>query len=375
MPQPETIKIPLKKMEQIAGDAEATAKAINLVYVNDSMEGITRQVAGKKFRYLYKNRPVKNKADLARIKSLVIPPAWGNVWICTLENGHLQATGLDVMKRKQYKYHPSWNKLRNETKFYRMEQFGKALPVIRKKIMKDLSLPGMPKEKVLAAVLKLMETTSIRIGNESYEKLYGSFGLTTLKNRHVNISGSKVKFSFKGKKGVEHAISIRSKKLAKIVKHCRDIPGKELFQYYDTEGNKQSIDSGMVNDYIRNMVEADFTSKDFRTWAGTVQALTAFRDIGNFETAAEAKKKIVEVLDKVSQHLGNTRTVCKKYYVHPVIVEMYESSHLNRYFDPVGKGVGSTSIKGLSAEEKLLMRILAKIKNGKHLSNKIKIAA
>ena len=233
-------KSTLKKLGQ---DPVATAKAIQLIYVSCKDEGIQRISAGKGFKYVYRNKTVKDKTTLQRIRSLVIPPAWREVWICSIPEGHLQATGLDIRNRKQYRYHPMWNELRNKTKFFRLPELGKLLPKIRKQIDVDLALPGLPKEKVLAAVVSLMEKTGIRIGNEFYEKLYGSFGLTTFKDKHAEIKGSHLKFCFRGKKGVEHTVSLKSRKLAKIVQNCRDIAGKELFQYIDEEGNRQSIDS------------------------------------------------------------------------------------------------------------------------------------
>src|SRR6187399_3421683 len=266
------------KKLKLAKDPVATAKAIQLVYVSSKDEGIERAGVGKGFKYLFRNKIIKDKSTLKRIRSLVIPPAWKNVWICRIAEGHLQATGLDIRKRKQYRYHAMWNELRNKTKFYRLPELGKLLPTIRKQLDADLALPGLPKEKVLAAVVSLMDKTGIRIGNEFYEKLYGSFGLTTLKDKHADIKGSSLKFSFRGKKGVEHCISLKSKKLAKIVQNCRDIPGKELFQYIDEEGQRQLIDSGMVNEYIRELATDDFTAKDFRTWCGTVAALTAITE-------------------------------------------------------------------------------------------------
>ena len=223
---------------------------------------------------------------------------------------------------------------------------------------KDLSLPGLPLKKVLATVVSLMERTHIRIGNNFYEKLYGSFGLTTLKDKHVNISGSSLKFSFKGKKGVHHDISIKSKKLAALVKQCRDIPGKELFQYYDEKGEHKSIDSGMINDYIKQIGGIDFTAKDFRTWAGTVQALLAFKELGFYETVTESKKKIVEALDIVSKELGNTRTVCRKYYVHPGIIDMYENKSLEKYLQQLDSIEVDDNKTDLTAEEKIVMKIL-----------------
>jgi len=355
------ISMPQKRFIKILGDPKATAKAVNLIYVSDSQQGFNRVRSGSNFKYLDNNKPLKNKTALERIRKLVIPPAWENVWICSLENGHLQVTGLDAMHRKQYRYHPLWNQLRNQTKFYRMLAFGKSLPAIRKQVEKDLALPGLPKNKVLAAVIALMERTSIRIGSDMYEKLYGSFGLTTFKDKHVDINGSKVKFSFKGKKGVEHEIKIQSARLAKIVRQCRDIPGKELFQYYDENDNKHTIDSGMVNDYLKNIVEGEFTTKDFRTWAGTVQALVAFKEAGPAGTKTEAKKKVIEVLDKVSHHLGNTRSVCRKYYVHPSILEMYEDNKLGNYLDKMNLPAETERRVDLAVEEKVLMKILGTI--------------
>ncbi|HEX5652225.1 MAG TPA: DNA topoisomerase IB [Chitinophagaceae bacterium] len=351
--------IKVKQPEKIIADPALAAQAVKLLYVNDAQEGIRRVAAGKGFRYVYKNKTVKDKSILERIRKLAIPPAWENVWICASEHGHLQATGTDARKRKQYKYHALWNELRNQTKFYRMLQFGQTLPSIRKKVAEDLSLSGMPREKVLAAVVALMEKTSIRIGSGIYEKMYGSFGLTTLKNKHVNVNGSKVKFTFKGKKGIEHDISIKSKKLATIVRHCLDIPGKELFQYYDEKNERQSIDSGMVNEYIRTICEADFTAKDFRTWTGTVQALVALCEAGPCNSVSETKKKILEVLDKVAGHLGNTRTICKKYYVHPLLLDMYENNKLEKYQQKL-KAIKTDEdiITGMNPVEKLLLDIL-----------------
>src|SRR5688572_16328026 len=342
-------------LKKLAQDPVATAKAIQLVYVSSKDEGIERAGAGKGFKYLFRNKIVKDKSTIKRIRSLVIPPAWRNVWICRIAEGHLQATGLDVRNRKQYRYHPMWNELRNKTKFYRLPELGKLLPVIRKKLDVDLALPGLPKEKVLAAVVSLMEKTGIRIGNEFYEKLYGSFGLTTLKDKHAEIKGNKLKFCFRGKKGVEHTVSLKSHKLAKIVQNCRDIPGKELFQYIDEEGNRQSIDSGMVNEYIRKLSGEDFTAKDLRTWCGTLAALTAISENG-LVTDGDSKKKVIAVLDKVSEQLGNSRTVCKKYYVHPSLLDLYENGKLDKWLSK--KDNGSSGETKLLPVEKKLVNIL-----------------
>lgn len=349
-------------LKKLAQDPVATAKAVQLVYVSSKDEGIVRIVAGKGFKYLFRNKPIKDKNTLQRIRSLVIPPAWKNVWICRIAEGHLQATGIDAKNRKQYRYHPMWNELRNKTKFFRLPELGKLLPTIRKQIEADLSLPGLPKEKVLAVVVSLMEKTGIRIGNEFYEKLYGSFGLTTFKDKHAEIKGNQLKFSFSGKKAVQHTVSLKSKKLARIVQHCRDIPGKELFQYIDDEGKPQSIDSGMVNDYIRKLAGEDFTAKDLRTWCGTLAALTAITTNG-LEENIDSKKKVIAVLDKVSEQLGNTRTVCKKYYVHPSLLEQYENGKLDKWLSKNNsdeKSVHKNSIgeNGLSLIEKKLVAVL-----------------
>lgn len=348
-------KLPKRKIRSIGTDPEKTAGAVNLVYVNDSQDGIRRMRKGKGFFYTSGDKRVNDKATLQRIKSLVIPPAWENVWICSLPNGHLQATGTDVKKRKQYKYHPLWNSLRNHTKYYRLLDFGRSLSAIRKQLDKDLSLPGLPVDKVLALVVTLMEKTSIRIGNNFYEKLYGSFGLTTLKDKHVVIKGSQIQFVFKGKKGVEHDINLKSKKLSALVKRCRDIPGKELFQYYDETGARKPIDSGMVNEYIKRLSGLDFSAKDFRTWTGTVQAFLAFKECGEFETETECKKKIVEVLDTVAKQLGNTRTVCKKYYVHPVLISLYENKTIGKYINSHQDAASDT---GLTSDEQTIIKIL-----------------
>jgi DNA topoisomerase-1 len=351
-------QIPNRGLNSIVGNPEKSAQAVNLIYVNDSQNGIRRIKKGKYFTYVVQEKKVIDKAVLNRIKSLVIPPAWENVWICNLENGHLQATGIDIKKRKQYIYHPLWNAMRNHTKYYRMFQFGKALPAIRLQVEKDLAKSGLPVEKILALVVSLMELTNIRVGNDAYEKLYGSFGLTTLKDKHVSIEGNNITFSFKGKKGVHHDLNLKNKRLAKIVKACRDIPGMVLFQYYTPEGEKKSIDSGMVNEYIKKISGGDYTAKDFRTWAGTVRAFLAFKQLGGFHTEAEAKKKITEALDIVSKQLGNTRNVCKKYYVHPAILSLYQNKSMEKHLAELEEISVNDNKTDLTSEEKIVMKIL-----------------
>ncbi len=351
----ESITIPDKKITHIIHDPQASAKAVHLVYVSDTDKGITRTKKGKSFTYTYNNKKVTDENTLFRIKRLVIPPAWTNVWICHKENGHIQCTGIDASGRKQYRYHELWKALRKETKFYRLLEFGKALPDIRSTLSQHLSKQDLNKQKVLAAVVSLMDKTSICVGSNMYEKLYGSYGLSTLKDKHVNIKGDTVTFSFKGKKGVYHNISLKSKRLSRIVKQCRDIPGKELFQYLDNNGERHSIDSGDVNNYIKEISKGVFTSKDFRTWTGTVNCLNQLSDIGNYETKTQMKKNIVCALDGVAQTLGNTRTVCKSHYVHPVILTSYENNSLERYLKQI-KGKKNTEENA----EKVLLKILSK---------------
>ena len=320
-------------------DYEQAAADAHLRYVRDTQPGITRKKRGKHFSYFLRDKPIKDESELKRIRALVIPPAWTDVWICPARNGHIQATGFDVRKRKQYRYHNGWNTLRNETKFHRLYEFGKALPTLQEKMELDLRQKELTRDKVLATVVSLMEKTYIRVGNNEYEKANGSYGLTTLKNKHVSVSGDKLVFSFTGKKGVHHDITLRNKRLARTVSQCRDIPGHELFQYYSEDGTRRSIDSGMVNQYIKEAVGMDFTAKDFRTWAGSLHALEALAQIGDATCDTDCKKNLVAVFDIVSKKLGNTRTVCKKYYVHPGLIRLYEENKLTEMLkSPKNKG-------------------------------------
>lgn len=347
------------KIIKIMKDPVASAKAVNLIYTSDAeTAGIIRKKRGKKYSYFKDGERIKDKEEISRINNLVIPPAWENVWICALDNGHLQATGLDARQRKQYRYHPLWSALRNHTKFYRMLQFGYKLPEIRLQLEKDLALRNFEKRKILALIVSLMQRTNIRIGNNIYEKLYGSFGLTTLKGKHVKIEGQKINFSFKGKKGVMHNVDLKSKRLAKLVAKCKEIPGKELFQFYDDEGNRHTVDSGMVNDYIKELSGEDFTAKDFRTWSGTVNALIAFKEIGYAENNTQYKKKVKEALEIVASHLGNTSTVCRKYYVHPLVINLYENNTIKKYLDELEVIEENDGKAGLTHEEKLVLKIL-----------------
>jgi DNA topoisomerase-1 len=309
----------LSKLEKIGRDPKITAKAVGLRYTINSVAGY------------YHKKTIRNKAIIERIKKLVIPPAWEMVWISPYENGHLQATGIDAKGRKQYRYHPQWNKIRNQSKFHRLRNFANALPQIRNQVDADLAKQGLPYEKVVALVVKLIELTNIRIGNEAYKKLYGSFGLTTLQDDHVNFDKSKIYFEFIGKKGVKHKMSLQSRKLANLVKKCKDIPGQDLFQYYDDNGNHRAVGSADINNYLKNITGEDFTAKDFRAWAGSVNALNAFQRMEAPQTQTELKRRIVEVLDEVASKLGNTRTVCKKYYVHPSVIAAFERGTIWNY--------------------------------------------
>lgn len=357
----EVIQLSHKEYLKLDKDYSKTAIAADLMYVNDKDGGIKRLKKGSGFTYIHNDAPLKDKEQLERIRKSAIPPAWTNVWICPKENGHIQATGFDVRNRKQYRYHALWQTLRNETKFHRLYEFGKLLPSMRLKLEEDFSRKDLCEEKVLATVVSLMERTYIRIGNNDYEKMYGSYGLTTLKDKHVTIEGTKVAFSFKGKKGIYHDITLDNPRLAKAVKACRDIPGKELFQYYDGEGVKKSIDSGMVNRYIKEASGTDFSAKDFRTWAGTLNVLRALQSIGQASTETEYKKNILAALDEVSKKLGNTRTVCKKYYVHPGIIRLYEENNLDKYLKELDTIEKPDNLTGLASEEKVMMKILSSL--------------
>ncbi|MGV3559394.1 DNA topoisomerase IB [Larkinella arboricola] len=342
----------------LAQDPVKAARAVKLVYVNDSAPGIQRQRAGDRFLYKDQNgNEIDDEETLNRIKKLALPPAWENVWICSKPNGHLQATGIDTKGRKQYRYHSNWNTIRSETKFFRMVAFGEQLPALRARIENDLKNRALTKEKVIAIALSVMEQTLIRIGNASYEKEYGHYGLTTLKDKHVNVVNTGMRFRFKGKKGIYHDITVQDRRLARLVKACRDIPGKELFQYYDENGEHRSIDSGMVNEYLRECTGTEFSAKDFRTWAGTVNALRLLAELEPCTTDKEAKKNINTVLEQVAHRLGNTRTVSRKYYVHPQVLEAYECQDLNPYFKRKNQ-FRQTSKYGLDPIEKLLLKFL-----------------
>ncbi len=273
---------------------------------------------------------MRDRRTLERIRSLVIPPAWRNVWICDDPRGHLQAVGRDARGRKQYRYHPEWRRVRDETKYERLIGFARALPTIRRKTSQALRKVSLSREKVLAAAVQLLEKTLIRVGNDEYTRHNNSFGLTTLRDGHVQVRGDRIRFMFRGKSGVEHEVDLDDKRLARVVKACRDIPGYELFQYYDGDGSRQTIDSADVNDYLRELTGDEYTSKDFRTWAGTVLATEMLLECGPCTTQSQAKRNIVQVVESVAKRLGNTKAVCRKCYIHPAIIEAYEAGELRK---------------------------------------------
>ncbi len=305
-------------------DALEAAREAGLRYVSDSTPGIRRRRRGKGFTYVGPDgRPLDDPTTLTRIRRLAIPPAYTDVWISPSSNGHIQATGRDARGRKQYRYHPKWREVRDETKFGRMLAFSEALPLIRRRIGRDLGMPGLPREKVVAAVVHLLECTGIRVGNDEYARANRSFGLTTLQDDHVKVSGSTMRFRFRGKGGKHHSVSLNDRRLARVVRRCQALPGEDLFQYVDEDGVQQTIGSSDVNDYLRETTGEDFTAKDFRTWAGTTLALEALQDLGPAATEKDAKATILQAIDRVSEQLNNTRAICRKYYVHPLVFDHY----------------------------------------------------
>jgi DNA topoisomerase-1 len=337
-----------------------SAKIAGLRYVSDTIPGLRRLRSGRGFTYRDPDgTTVKDRETLRRIRSLVIPPAWTDVWICPVATGHIQASGRDARGRKQYRYHPRWRQVRDENKYGRMIAFGEALSSIRARVNQDLARAGLPREKVLATVVRLLETTLIRVGNEEYARTNKSYGLTTLRNRHVEISGSTLRFRFRGKSGKVHEVDISDRRLARIVKRCQDIPGYELFQYVADTGDVTAVDSADVNEYLREISEQEFTAKDFRTWAGSILAAQALRECGEFESEVEAKKRVVEAVKRVALRLGNTPAVCRAHYVHPSLIASYLDRSLIDTLDALGRRPASR-IDGLSDDEVVLLEFLRK---------------
>ena len=325
-----------------------SGKVSGLRYMSDHNPGISRRRGRKGFRYYdVEGKPLQNADELRRIKALAIPPAWENVWISPCSDSHLQATGRDARGRKQYRYHGRWRQLRDETKYDRLILVGRTLPKLRARLAKDLTRPGLPRVKVVAAVVKLLETTLVRIGNEQYARENHSFGLTTMRDKHVDIRGAKVHFHFHGKSGKERELSLSDARLARIVKRCQDLPGQELFQYIDENGVRGSVGSRDVNEYLRNATGFDFTAKDFRTWAGTVLAARALRELGS-DSNPKSKRNILKAVEIVARRLGNTRAVCRKSYIHPAILDP----------GPDGLSEQPAPVHGLNHDEAVVIRML-----------------
>ncbi|SHG73889.1 DNA topoisomerase IB [Massilia sp. CF038] len=342
-----------------AAPAPAVARAAGLRYVNDEAKGITRQRKGDAFRYLDADgKPLKDEDTLARIKSLAIPPAWTDVWICPRDNGHLQATGRDARGRKQYRYHPKWRQTRDEVKYERMISFGKALPAIRAQVEADLARPGLPREKILATIVYLLQATMMRIGNEEYARTNRSFGLTTLRVRHVRVDGSAVQFRFRGKSGVFHDVTVEDKRVARIIARVRDLPGQELFQYVDDDGVRHAIDSSDVNDYLRDISGEDYTAKDFRTWSGTVLAALALIEFEKYDSEAQAKKNILRAIESVAERLGNTPSICRKCYVHPAVIAAYLDGTILEALRVRARDEIAHDLHALSPEEAAVVALL-----------------
>lgn len=309
---------------KVAGDPEEAAEEAGLRYVSDAQPGYTRKKKGDGFEHFDMDaKSIRDDQRILRIERLAIPPAWTEVWICPSANCHIQATGRDARRRKQYIYHERWREVRDENKYDRMAAFGEALPKIRKRVSKDLALPELPRNKILATVVQLLERTFIRVGNDEYARENKSFGLTTMQDRHVEVKGAKMRFRFRGKSGIKHEVGVTDRRIARIVSQLQDIPGQELFQYVDEAGEVGNVTSQDVNDYLREISSQDFTAKDFRTWAGTVLAAVALNAVGAFETKKQAKANIRDAICAVSKILRNTPAICRKCYIHPVILESY----------------------------------------------------
>jgi DNA topoisomerase-1 len=348
--------------EAVNSETLAEVKAAGLRYVADRQPGIKRQPGSDdNFRYFSPNgEEVTDKKTLTRIKSLAIPPAYQDVWICPSPNGYLQATGHDAKGRKQYRYHPHWRESRDETKYEHMRDFGAALPNIRERVEADLRRPGMPREKILATIVRLLETTLIRIGNEQYAKENRHYGLTTLQTNHVEVSGSTLHFHFVGKSGKEHTIDLKDKKLASIVARLHHLPGQELFQYTGEDGALHSIDSADVNAYLHEIAGNEFTAKDFRTWAGTVLASLALQEFEAFGSETQAKRNVTAAIKTVSQRLGNTPAVCRKAYIHPAVFETYLDGTLLALLRQETEQELADSLHSLKPEEAAVMALLAR---------------
>ncbi|PZS01737.1 MAG: DNA topoisomerase I [Chloroflexi bacterium] len=343
----------------LISDPVEAATAAGLRYFTDARPGIRRDRDGDGFAYVSTHGDgISDQKTLERISSLGIPPAWTEIWICPSPRGHIQATGRDAKRRKQYRYHPHWREVRDETKYTRLLAFGEALSMIRERTDGDLALHALSREKVLATVVELLDATAIRVGNEEYARENESFGLTTLRTDHVDIQGSMIRFHFRGKSGKEHEVDVRDKRLARAVKRCEEIPGHELFQYVNGEGERETIDSADVNDYLRHITGQNFTAKDFRTWHGTTTAASHLHALGTCESATQAKQNVVEAVKRAADHLGNTAAICRKSYEHPGIIEAYMNASLVPVWDLAIEQYDTERHPGLRPEEVATLAVL-----------------
>ena len=327
-----------------------------LRYASDDEPGLRRRRRGRGFSYIgVDGRKIEDAETLARIRALAIPPAWRDVWISPFPDGHVQATGRDARGRKQYRYHPQWHEVQEQDKFSRLAAFGAALPRLRRRVRRDLRRSGIPREKILAAVVRLLDLTGARVGNEEYRRANDSFGLTTLRDRHASVAEPDLKLSFRGKGGAPHELSVRDPRLARIVRRCQDLPGQRLFQYVDVEGEVRSVGSAEVNDYLRAVIGSDCSAKDFRTWQGSVEALAALRAAGQPPDESSAAATVVEVVDRVAKRLRNTRAVCRRFYIHPALIAAYLGGGLG---DPAARPQEPVRRRDLSAAERDLLAFL-----------------
>jgi len=340
-------------------DPRDAALSVGLRYVTDQKPGIRRNKADTAFTYVHPDGSrVGDEKLLARIRSIVIPPAWTDVWICPYADGHVQATGRDVRGRKQYRYHPRFREIRKSTKYEHLMAFARNLPMIRKTVAEHMALRGLPRQKVLATVVHLLETTLIRVGNYDYARQNNSYGLTTLQNRHVAVEGSQLRIHFAGKRGKKWSVAITDRRVAKVIKTCQELPGQELLQYLDEMGRPQDVTSADVNDYLHEITGEDITAKDFRTWGGTVLAAMALREFAWFDSAAKAKKNIRAAIERVASHLGNTPTICRKCYIHPELLNSYLEGNLQLQMRSCAERELRENLDGLSSEEATVLAIL-----------------
>ena len=346
--------------EPIEDAPEASARAAGLRYVSDHDPGFSRRKRGRGFQYVDADGGRLSSEQVQRIEALAIPPAWTDVWICRSADGHLQATGRDARGRKQYRYHPRWREVRDETKYHRLLAFGAALPRIRHRVEKDMSGRALSRERVIATVVHLLDTTNIRVGNDEYARENKSFGLTTMRDRHVEVNGSRITFRFRGKSGKMHDIELTDPRAARVLRRCEELPGQELFQYVDEDGEVVDIDSDDVNRYLQDVSGDDFTAKDFRTWSGTVLAAWALQELGQFGSQTQAKRQVVAAVESVSTELGNTPAICRRCYVHPEVFDSHLDGSLGDILEKAAARKLSKDLAGLTPEEAAVLALLSR---------------